>query len=240
MPIVFRCRHCGQQLSISLRKAGQDVTCPQCVLRTRVPQPDAAKVTEGDETGRQLRMLEDALPLKSQTPGAHPVRESTQKSAQNAWNSGSAEDEDEEQIPIGKRGHGPETGLDMTPMVDVVMLLLIFFMITASFATQKSLETSPPVGESGTAGGGVTADDVAGESVVVAIDESDNLFVDDVPISSIGELAALLEEKIAVEKRNELLIEAHPHATHGMVVAVTDAGLTAQMQHIRRTTKGER
>ena len=30
--------------------------------------------------------------------------------------------------------------LDMTPMVDVTFLLLIFFMITAAFALQKSIE----------------------------------------------------------------------------------------------------
>ena len=33
-----------------------------------------------------------------------------------------------------------ETEMDMTPMVDVTFLLLIFFMVTASFQLQKSIE----------------------------------------------------------------------------------------------------
>ena len=34
--------------------------------------------------------------------------------------------------------------LDMTPMVDVTFLLLIFFMVTAAFSLQKSLEVPTP------------------------------------------------------------------------------------------------
>ena len=34
--------------------------------------------------------------------------------------------------------------MDMTPMVDVTFLLLIFFMVTAAFSLQKSIEVPPP------------------------------------------------------------------------------------------------
>lgn len=46
-------------------------------------------------------------------------------------------DEDDELPPRAKR---KEEELDMTPMVDVTFLLLIFFMVTASFSLQKSIE----------------------------------------------------------------------------------------------------
>lgn len=49
------------------------------------------------------------------------------------------EDTGFEPLPIGGRGGRDETEMDMTPMVDVTFLLLIFFMVTASFAVQKSI-----------------------------------------------------------------------------------------------------
>lgn len=49
------------------------------------------------------------------------------------------EDRGFEPLPIGGRGNRHETEMDMTPMVDVTFLLLIFFMVTASFALQKSI-----------------------------------------------------------------------------------------------------
>ena len=49
------------------------------------------------------------------------------------------EEEFEKDISFEKKDI-PEDELDMTPMVDVTFLLLIFFMVTASFTLQKSLE----------------------------------------------------------------------------------------------------
>ena len=53
------------------------------------------------------------------------------------------EADQEEEFHINKRGLD-ESGLDMTPMVDVTFLLLIFFMITAAFSIQKSMQAEPP------------------------------------------------------------------------------------------------
>ena len=47
------------------------------------------------------------------------------------------DDEDDEVLPRGER---PEQEMDMTPMVDVTFLLLIFVMFTAAFSLQKSIE----------------------------------------------------------------------------------------------------
>ena len=49
------------------------------------------------------------------------------------------EDADEPTLPSRPENSTPRDELDMTPMVDVTFLLLIFFMVTASFSLQKSL-----------------------------------------------------------------------------------------------------
>lgn len=48
------------------------------------------------------------------------------------------DDEDDDGVPPRKKREDGE--LDMTPMVDVTFLLLIFFMVTASFSLQKSIQ----------------------------------------------------------------------------------------------------
>ena len=51
------------------------------------------------------------------------------------------DESDDDDEPMAKPKEPiPEDELDMTPMVDVTFLLLIFFMVTASFTIQKSLQ----------------------------------------------------------------------------------------------------
>ncbi len=80
-------------------------------------------------------------------------------------------------------------GLDMTPMVDVTFQLLIFFMITASFVTQKSLQTSPPEpdDEAGQVAMQVEEDDQVSRDRRIAEDGS--IVIDDFPV----EPSAVLE-----------------------------------------------
>ena len=58
--------------------------------------------------------------------------------------------------------------LDLTPMVDVTFLLLIFFMITAAFAAAKAISV-PPTKESDAAPT-VTVEDLENDSIVIRID----------------------------------------------------------------------
>lgn len=242
MPIVFRCSHCGQKLSITSKKAGREVTCPECAHRITVPVPEELKavVAEGPAVGQLQpagmdRAEDDQDGVAHSTkplPSAQEIQEEWQHK-HNPWIE--TEDEDDD-FSLGGLGL-EESGLDMTPMVDVTFLLLIFFMITASFSMQKSMRTAPPEPDQEGAAQSLTMEDLEEESVVVEIDEENNIRVDDVPVSGTGELVDVLAAKIGNEGKTEMLIEAHPNSRHGLVVAVTDAGIEVQMQRIRRTMK---
>ena len=129
--------------------------------------------------------------------------------------------------------------MDMTPMVDVTFLLLIFFMITAAFDLQKSLQTTPPEPEEEGAAQTVTLQDIQDNSIEVVITADDAILVDDNPVPGPGVLVDVLTKAVNLESppRTDMLIRADYRATHGMVVAVTDAGMEANMQHIRRVTE---
>ena len=149
-----------------------------------------------------------------------------------------ADEEPEEDAPRGVReSRIANDGLDMTPMVDVTFQLLIFFMITASFVTQKSLQTSPPEPNDDTGTVQMQVEELQDQSVVVNIDAEGAMLVDDVPIESPSALVETLTSKMASEQKTQLLIEADYNAKHGSIIQVIDAGISAGMTNIRKTSR---
>jgi biopolymer transport protein ExbD len=134
--------------------------------------------------------------------------------------------------------------MDMTPMVDVTFLLLIFFMITAAFALQKSLEV-PPVDDD-SAAASQTVEDLEKDSIVVRVD-GDNVFWIGSPLWP-EELRAPsttdMRSKVRAARKGsdrgpgpaKMLVQANGDATHEHVVAALDAGSAVGMEDIRIMT----
>lgn len=126
--------------------------------------------------------------------------------------------------------------MDLTPMVDVTFLLLIFFMITASFSLQKSIQVPPPnPDEDGVSQSLQTLDDFREESIIVEIDNNNGIYVDDTKLSNPADIVqAILDRRDADGKpKSELVLSAHKAARHETVVAVVDAANEVGMQKIR-------
>jgi biopolymer transport protein ExbD len=143
-------------------------------------------------------------------------------------------DEMEVSRPRGK----VDDEMDLTPMVDVTFLLLIFFMITAAFAVQKAISV-PPVNEDD-ASASYTIEQLEEDSIVVRID-GDNVYWLSAPIWAEEQQAisqAEMRSKLR-EARNDgkgpvkLLVQAHGSARHESVVAALDAGSGAGMEEIQ-------
>lgn len=132
-----------------------------------------------------------------------------------------------------------EDDMDLTPMVDVTFLLLIFFMITAAFALQKSIEV-PPV-QDDEAAPTQTVDDLEKDSIVVRID-GDNVFWIGAPkwpeeqrALSIQEMLTKLREARGADSSGpaKMLVQANGDTRHQFVVAALDAGSGVGMEEIR-------
>ena len=134
-----------------------------------------------------------------------------------------------------RRRRGEIEEMDLTPMVDVTFLLLIFFMITASFSLQKTLEVPPPDPETQGASA-VPLEQIEENSVVVRVEPGDAWFVDERPVSDPLDLPAAIKTAMAEGNRTELVIEASDAARHEAVVRVYDAGNEVGMQRIRLAT----
>lgn len=123
--------------------------------------------------------------------------------------------------------------MDLTPMVDVVFQLLIFFMLTASFSLARGVEV--PASEQPQKGArqSVPRDELELRSIMVTIDERNAIFVDDEPLRDPARLEDLLRDQMRAERKNELVIEADDRASLGTVVAVKDAATGAGVERIR-------
>lgn len=151
-------------------------------------------------------------------------------------------DTSEMMVPF-ERIQVPEDAMDMTPMVDVVFQLLIFFMMTAAFSLQKSLELPPSSPQDPTAQS-MTLDELDNESdfIIVRIDHENNITVDGEDAPSEQELLRKLKGGKSGSlhegepPRTGLLVLADPDCHHETVVMVLDAGNAAGMERVRLAT----
>lgn len=139
--------------------------------------------------------------------------------------------EEEEDFP-GRETKEMEE-LDMTPMIDVTFLLLIFFMITASFTLQKSLNVPPPDPDEGASTQPVT-DEMQQESIEIRIDQNNTILVEGVAVETFDEIVGAIEQKMGEEGKTAILLEAEPESTHGKSILVFDAAQAAKVQKIRQ------
>lgn len=138
-------------------------------------------------------------------------------------------DEGHAEVKLGAGKDREALELDMTPMVDVTFLLLIFFMVTASFTLLKTIEQPAPNSEEPSM---TTVEEFEDnpDYVLVFIDEFNTYTVvygdleEEAP--SEQELYVQLREAIngADIQPTKLMVKAHGDASHERVVIAMDAG----------------
>ncbi|MCO6044706.1 biopolymer transporter ExbD [Aeoliella sp. ICT_H6.2] len=130
--------------------------------------------------------------------------------------------------------------LDMTPMVDVTFLLLIFFMVTAAFALQKVLKIPPVADDEEVSAQPV--DDIEKDSILIAID-ADNVFWITAPLWDEQQKAqSSLDMRAKVRDARQgkggtpgpakLIIRAHEEAVYEKLVDSIDAGAAAGVNDV--------
>lgn len=127
--------------------------------------------------------------------------------------------------------------LDLTAMVDVVFQLLIFFMVTASFSLQKTIEVpTPDQPKQGVSAALQPLEELQDVAILVNIDDRNVVTIDDEPLGDLSQLTDTLREHMRRDQKSELILTAARNATHRTVIAVVDAANEAGMQRIRMAT----
>jgi biopolymer transport protein ExbD len=114
-----------------------------------------------------------------------------------------------------KKQRSDSTGIDLAPMLDFVMNLLIFFIITAVFAKELGLSVSRP------SSGGIAATSKEAGSMLITIDESGEIVVNERAVD-VRSVRANVERMHAEKPDNGVMVVADPRAGTGIVVQVVD------------------
>lgn len=105
--------------------------------------------------------------------------------------------------------------LDLTPLIDVVFLLLIFFMLTTTFATSKTITINLPEAKTGESA------DPNNQIITVTIDSQGAYFIQGQNIPE-KELKNALLTAIGNDHQRVLSLLADRKTSHGTVVQVMD------------------
>ena len=118
-----------------------------------------------------------------------------------------------------KRNNDDEAAIDMTPMLDIVFIMLIFFIVTASFLKEAGIEVNTPDGSS--------AQDQTKANIMIAITENDEIWMEKRRID-VRAVRANVERLKAENPEGSIVIQADKAATTGMSVmdAVRSAGFS--------------
>lgn len=118
----------------------------------------------------------------------------------------------------GARRKRAEFSIDLMPLIDVVFLLLIFFLITTSFARPKDEHAIPVNLPSGVSGAEASPEDPV--TIVVAADG--RVRFEDEEIEG-ADLQQRLQNLKSERPDAAILLRGDTDATHGQVVETLDA-----------------
>ena len=240
MAIRFRCQSCSGLMSISNRQAGAMVQCPTCGDQTLVPWEDIfeAQVPQAVPTEPEPEPTPDAS-VEFPVYGRDEAGATDESAGDESPDDADASEESAEAPALQlRRRKGTDEDMDLTPMVDVTFQLLIFFMVTASFALQKSIEVpAPDPDKKGAAQQLQILEDLEGTSIRVQIDAANTILIDDEPLADPARLTDALKDKMRKEQKTEVLISAHAASLHRSVIAVIDAANSVGMQKIRLVSR---
>lgn len=103
--------------------------------------------------------------------------------------------------------------INVTPLVDVVLVLLVIFMVTANYITNKAITMELPKAASGEATGTT--------NLGLALDKESHLYLDGKE-ASYADLKARIDEEKAAGKQLQALISADAGTPHGSVIKLMD------------------
>jgi biopolymer transport protein ExbD len=126
-----------------------------------------------------------------------------------------------------------EVSIELTPLIDVVFLLLIFFMVSTTFIRETQLDLNLPE---------ATGDlqQPEDQNIVVTIAEDGTYAVNDQALvnSQLGTLMRALQQQMAEnDAPKQLIITADANATHQAVVRAMDAAGQVGLTSLSITTQ---
>jgi biopolymer transport protein ExbD len=120
--------------------------------------------------------------------------------------------------------------VDIAPLMDMVFILLIFFIVTSTFTRETGVNVTKPKAQ--------TASAVERQSIMVAITRSGTIHINDRQVSQKG-LEDVLRLMLQKNPGREVVIVADKNSNTGVVVAVIDAANLAGSKKVSIAAQSE-
>jgi biopolymer transport protein ExbD/DNA-directed RNA polymerase subunit RPC12/RpoP len=242
MSIRFECPSCSKSIVTPDRFKGREVRCPGCDIQLVVPKASQVELVVEPEPEELIPTLEPESGIEDDSveivelPAIHTTQPTVPLSLSPASIQPIPPTSKSKPRSIKGDHEAAEEELewDITPMVDVAFLLLIFFMLTASFSIQKVIRTKPPQSNEPSSNAVPIETPPETEKIIIQVDEFSAYTI----ISQIGgtqeassrqELVVVLKDlRVSFEEQPpQVIIQAHEDSTHGAVVGCMDAAREA-------------
>ncbi|HZL90908.1 MAG TPA: biopolymer transporter ExbD, partial [Pirellulaceae bacterium] len=239
------CLACGAEVTIHQQALGRKMRCPICqavITASEGPPPPTAP-----KSAAAVVQPAEMQPTSASPPP--PPRWTTQSEpTPPPLPSQPAAVLDEATPSVKKRAQRAfvDAEMDMTPMVDVVFQLLIFFMLTAAFTIVKSQQFPKP--EQTQPATAPVQPEEDPDFVIVRIDAANTYYVsggelvDEEEAPSPQELLIKLKQArmgTGGQMPTKLLVKAHGDCTHERVVTAIDAGTDVGIEEVKVLTVDE-
>ncbi len=121
----------------------------------------------------------------------------------------------------------PSAEINLTPMLDVVFIMLIFFIVTATFIKEPGVDVQRPIA--------VTGQAVTNQNILIAITENNTIWFDKTELQE-HQLRSVIEKMHAENPKGALVIQADAKSTAEKVALVIDAAKKAGVLDISLAT----
>ncbi len=122
-----------------------------------------------------------------------------------------------------RKREAEESEINMTPMLDVVFIMLIFFIVTSSFVKEAGIDVNKP--------DAVTAERKERGNILVAISERGRIWINKREVD-IRTVRANIERLHAENPLGGVVIQADRESKNGLLVAVMDAARQAGVDEV--------
>ena len=128
------------------------------------------------------------------------------------------------------RDNDEETEVNVTPMLDVVFILLIFFIVTASFVKESGIDVDRP--------SAATAERKQRASILIAISSNNEVWIQKRRVD-VRAVRANVERLLAENPQGSVVIQADAKSENGLFVKVMDQARLAGAQSIAIAARDE-
>lgn len=127
-----------------------------------------------------------------------------------------------------KKDNGSAGEIDLTPMLDVVFILLIFFIVTSVFVTEAGLEITKPEAS--------TSEPKSKDLILIAVGAQGDIWIDGEQIDP-RFVRARFELRLAESPNSSVVIQADRNSSNEHVMMIMQAARDAEIADVSISTE---